>query len=258
MSFFQKKKRSLFLFVSLFPFSLSGSILSSHQFYSIFLMIYFVFGELSGLLFPRKWEILEILIFLELTVFLSHFSLSLSFPGSLNSCAIGHTKKVPSCSIYLSPFLFGWFLDCSWSARLTFVMHWVDLLFPCLWLQGFTVEAQALCQEQDTRSKSSTHSLVQVDKESSLLVLLFLLFLCASPTHRCRATQIPSLSHTSTHHLQRARHLAWLNLQCCVPYIAIVWDLALPCLCFCCYELCLEIFLSNEVVIAIIDSLCKG
>ncbi len=94
-----------------------------------------------------------------------------------------------------SPFLVGWFHGSFWSARLTFVMHWVDLLFPCLWLQGFTVEAQALCQEQDTRSKSSTHSLFQVDQPSILFLLLFLLCLCVSPTYRCRATQVSSLSH---------------------------------------------------------------
>ena len=102
-----------------------------------------------------------------------------------------------------SPFLVGWFHGSFWSARLTFVMHWVDLLFPCLWLQGFTVEAQALCQEQDTRSKSSTHSLVQVDQPSILFLLLFSLSLwflppIAAEQHRSPLTHIHTSPPTCT------------------------------------------------------------
>ena len=119
--FFWKKKRLYFssLFVSLSFLLFRASlwlIVLAHEFYSIahFLI---VFGELSCILFPWRWEILGILVFHEVngSVPLSLF-LCLSFPGSLNAPYVAQTRW--------SPFLFTFFA--------LFLLDHLMILVECL------------------------------------------------------------------------------------------------------------------------------
>ncbi len=191
---------------------------------------------------------------MKLTIFLLLVSLSLLFltlPGGLNCPCLTQSRYPPVLftfpPFYLDDFLIAlevhdWFLSC-----IELIFSFLVSVSARLALRGSSAVPRAGYNQQEQHNVTCSGG-PAFYPFSSFLLALSLRF-----SHPSLQSNTGLLSLTSTHHLQRARHLAWLNLQCCVPYIAIVWDLALPCLCFCCYELCLEIFLSYVVVIAIIQ-----
>ena len=124
--FFLPKKKETVTFsrFSLFPFSLSGSIIPL-----ISSIIYLSYDSFCICLTFRRSFSFEMRdfrdpdFFLKLTVFLLLFScFSFSLLRRKPELPMSDTNKTVSSSVHLFPFLFGWFLDCSWSARLTFVM----------------------------------------------------------------------------------------------------------------------------------------